>query len=56
MTQRFGKSPKYFRNGLDTLGHGLSVSETAFIMLEMAYEFDKRLKYVGNDVYLWERD
>ena len=23
-------------------------------MLEMAEEFDKRLKYVGNDVYLWE--
>ena len=26
-----------------------------FTMLEMAYEFDKRLKYVGNDVYMWER-
>ena len=24
-------------------------------MLEMAYEVDKRLKYVGNDVYMWER-
>ena len=23
-------------------------------MLEMAEEFDKRLKYVGNDVYMWE--
>ena len=23
-------------------------------MLEMAEEFDKRLKYVGNDVYIWE--
>ena len=23
-------------------------------MLEMALEFDKRLKYVGNDVYIWE--
>ena len=23
-------------------------------MLEMAQEFDKRVKYVGNDVYLWE--
>ena len=21
----------------------------------MAYEFDKVLKYVGNDVYMWER-
>ena len=26
-----------------------------FPMLEMAYEFDKRLKYVGNDVYIRER-
>ena len=23
-------------------------------MLEMAYEFDKGLKNVGNDVYIWE--
>ena len=23
-------------------------------MLEMALEFDKWLKYVGNDVYIWE--
>ena len=23
-------------------------------MLEMALEFDKRLNYVGNDVFLWE--
>ena len=23
-------------------------------MLEMALEFDKRFKYVGNDVYIWE--
>ena len=23
-------------------------------MLEMAYEFDKRFKYVENDVYIWE--
>ena len=33
---------------LNCLGDG-------FTMLEMAYEFDKRLKYVGNDVYMWER-
>ena len=31
---------KYLRNGLT--------------MLEMAYEFDKGLKYVGNDVHIWE--
>ena len=31
---------KYLRNGLT--------------MLEMAEEFDKGLKYVGNDVYNWE--
>ena len=23
-------------------------------ILEMAQEFDKRLEYVGNDVYIWE--
>ena len=26
-----------------------------FTLLEMDYEVDKRLKYVGNDVYMWER-
>ena len=26
-----------------------------FTMLELASEFDKRLEYVGNDVYMWER-
>ena len=31
---------KYLRNG--------------FTMLKMALEFDKRFKYVGNDVYIWE--
>ena len=25
-----------------------------FTMLEMSSEFDKRFKYVGNDVYIWE--
>ena len=25
-----------------------------FTMLEKAKEFDKRFKYVGNDVYIWE--
>ena len=23
-------------------------------MLEMAHKFDKRFKYMGNDVYIWE--
>ena len=31
---------KYLRNGLT--------------VLEMAQEFEKRLKYLGNDVYMWE--
>ena len=35
-----GGWPKYLRNG--------------FTMLEMTYEFDKQLIYVGNDVYMWE--
>ena len=34
MTQRFGKSPKHFGNGLDSYG-------TALV-------FEKRLYYVGN--------
>ena len=25
-----------------------------FTMFKMAEEFDKRFKYVGNDVYMWE--
>ena len=41
MAQMHGSKLKYLRNGST--------------MLEMAYEFDKRLKYVGNDVYIWER-
>ena len=35
-----GKRIKYLRNG--------------FTMLEMIYEFDKLLKYMENDVYMWE--
>ena len=41
MAQMHGSRIKYLRNG--------------FTILEMAYEFDKRLKYVENDVYMWER-
>ena len=40
MTQIHGAPLKYLRKG--------------FTMLEMAQQFDKRLKYVGNDVYIWE--
>ena len=35
-----GKRLKYLRN--------------YFTMLEMTKEFEKRLIYVGNDVYIWE--
>ena len=41
MAQINGARPKCLRNG--------------FTRLEMAYEFDNRLKYVGNDAYMWER-
>ena len=27
---------------------------SGFTLLEMAEEFDKRLKYVVNDIYMWE--
>ena len=40
MASMCGQWPKYRRNG--------------FSKLEMADEFDKRLKYVGNDVYMFE--
>ena len=33
---------------------GLMYLRNGFTMLEMAYEFDKRFKYVGNDVYIWK--
>ena len=40
MAQIHGTRLKYLRNG--------------FTMLEMPKELDKRFKYVGNDVYIWE--
>ena len=40
MASMCGKRHKYLRN--------------RFTMLEMTYEFDKRLKYVGNDVCMCE--
>ena len=55
MTSRFGKWPKYWGNGLDTWDTTLAF-QNCFTMLEMALEFHKQLKYVGNDVYMWERD
>ena len=36
-------------------GARLEYLRKGFTVLDMAYEFDKRLKYVGNDVYMWER-
>ena len=40
MAQIHGARLKYLRNGLT--------------MLEMASKFDKGLKNIGNDVYIWE--
>ena len=40
MTSMRGNRLKYLRNH--------------FTMLKMTKEFDKRLIYVGNDVYIWE--
>ena len=40
MASMCGKRLKYLRNGCT--------------MLEMTKEFEKRLKYVGNDVCMWE--
>ena len=35
-------------------GKRLKCIRNTFTMLEMAHEFDKRLKYVGNDVCMCE--
>ena len=35
-------------------GAWLKCLRNGFTMLEMAYEFDKRFKYVGNDEYISE--
>ena len=35
-------------------GTGLQYLRSGFTMFEMAEEFDKRFKYVGNDEYIWE--
>ena len=40
MAQIHGARFKYLRNG--------------FTMLEIPYEFEKRLNYVGNDAYMYE--
>ena len=35
-------------------GKRLTYLRNQFTMLEMAYEFDKRLIYLRNDVCIWE--
>ena len=35
-------------------GAGLKYLRNGFTILEMAYEFEKRLKYAGNDVDMLE--
>ena len=40
MASMCGKRLKYLRNGIT--------------MIKMTEEFNKRLIYVGNDVYIWE--
>ena len=35
-------------------GKRLKYDRNHFTMLEITEEFDKRLIYVGNDVYIWE--
>ena len=32
----------------------LKYLRSSLTLLEMAYEFENGLKYVGNDVYIWE--
>ena len=35
-------------------GKRLKYDRNDFTMLEMTEDFDKRLIYVGNDVYMWK--
>ena len=53
MTYRFGKWPNIFEI---TQIHGawLKYLRNGFTILERDYEIDIRLKYVLNDVYMWE--
>ena len=44
---------KIFGKWLRYMVHGVRIRE-AGLLLEMAYEFEKHHKYVGNDVYMWE--
>ena len=53
MTQRFGKWKKNIWEMAQIHGVRLKYLRNCLTMLEMASEFDKRLKYVGNDVYMW---
>ena len=45
------KIAEIFGKWLRYMVHGLNILET---ILEKADEIHKRLKYVGNDVYMWE--
>ena len=53
MTQRFGKWPQYSEMAQMHLTR-LQYLRSGFTMLKIADEFDKRFKYVGNDVYIWQ--
>ena len=51
---------KYVANDLNILnmasmrGNRIKYLRNGFTNLEMTKEFDKRLIYTGNDVYMWE--
>ena len=36
------------------MGHGFSIWEAALLCWKWLKKFDKRFKYVGNDVHIWE--
>ena len=54
MTQRFGNGQNILEMA-QIHGARLKCLRKGFTMLEISYEFEKRLKYVGNDVDMWER-
>ena len=53
MTQRFGNGQNIW-DLVEIHMAQLKYLNNGFLMLQMALEIDKRLKYVGNDVCMWE--
>ena len=54
ITSRFGNGQSIWEMAQIHVAR-LKCLRNDFTMSEIAFEFDKRLEYLGNDVYMWER-